>query len=242
MKKGYKKFAEDYFGKDNVDLPEDFNETVDFVINKYLLPEFSEVLKLYYGIDGEQPHTHREVECKLGLSRYSSENKKYKALWLLHSNAGHRYLKYGLKSMQEQNEKLYSLEDICDRKIGEVFDFPIRIHNSLMRGGYQTVGSVLVLSDDEILQIRNINKASLTKITHAIENVLRAYGTTRRKYLASIGKKIREVECNYSTRQQFAFNKEDYTEDEWKTITKIFEIQKSDKITIYGSLKSFIKG
>ncbi len=239
-KRGYEKLVDDVF-KGHANPPDDFNKSVDFVLDNFMLPKYAEALKMYYGL-GQEQCTYAEMAIKLNKSSERCRQMVAKALRILCQPSNYRYLHYGCKAVKEMNKDLEPFEQLCERHIDEAFlSLSVRSYNSLRQMGCHTIGSVINLSDDEILARRNLGNKSLEEIKRHVEKILNKYGISRKTYLESIGKKVNNTDdCIYKATKHYNFCKSDYTEEEWRTILKIFNCpEESNEITLYGPVKAW---
>ena len=96
-----------------------------------------------------------------------------KSLRFLRHPERYKYMKHGLNGLEEKNREVVSkaIEKVGAQatKSIEELNFSVRTYNVLTRAGIETLGELILLSEDDLMKIRNMGRKSFEEIIQKLE-------------------------------------------------------------------------
>lgn len=162
---------------DGKELPVVTDETVSalYEIIKDLKEREQKVLFLYYGLDGEEPKSFKEIGEVFNVTSTIIKQNWAKAIKKLrHPN---RYKKLlGIKMEKVEYEPTPTkidlrMEDNSNLSLEEL-DFSVRTYNCLKRAGVENLNDLTTLPIRSIANIKNLGKKSLREILEKLIDLI----------------------------------------------------------------------
>lgn len=179
-------FADDA-DADIIYIEEHFDENFTALLETLSLRE-SECIRLYF----KEGYTLESVAKQLGVSRERIRQIISKGLRRLKHPAKIKYLRYG-KELYELQNSVFKMKEDLQNKINtiaertampslcsvqvqavefmpiDVLDLTVRSYNCLRRAGINTIGTLLLTSEDKLRTVRNLGRKSANEILTKLE-------------------------------------------------------------------------
>lgn len=163
------------FERTNIELPEiteDIEAGLDFALST-LDERRQTILRLRF----KENVSQRKVAEMLGVSPSAVGSMERDAVFKLHRPPVVAYLMYGKAGCENRMEQL-RLQDEAERNSEaykaimrirfEELDLSVRAFNCLRRAGYETIGDIVDMTEEEIIHIKNISWKQYDEIGRAL--------------------------------------------------------------------------
>lgn len=158
---------------EEINLPDDYTETVEYVLSTKLSARQKSMVKSRY----QEKYTYQETGEWYGLTRERIRQIVEKSVRRLRHPKTKDMLKYGIAGTINRLEK--ALKDSTSNPESNVLpdperdisyiNFDVRTFNCLRRSRIYTVEDVLKLTPDELMHIRNLGRKSYSNIVETLE-------------------------------------------------------------------------
>ena len=204
---GYWKFYLDLTEYDEVIIPEDYEQTIKYVLDKFISEKDASIISIRYGFADGKLHQLREAGDAHGISPAAARERILKAILRLHKSDPWQIIEHGLSwynSYEEHFKKVVdvlqtiSREEVLPEIINMFKEMPIYKLNLSVRGynacvngfgrskGFNTMMKVMLLSEDELSRLPAVGIKIKTEILNK-----------RQEFLSSIYNITVEELCSY---------------------------------------------